>query len=490
MGHFLKEAADKYKKISVEMKATAWYTVGNVVQKIAPWLVMIILTHYLPKDQYGVYTIFMSWLEIFEIIITLRVYSNGYVAGLVREDEKRALYTATVQTLSFILIGVWLVLYLIFHKPLNAATGIDTTLTVVMIASFMGTVSFGLWSARQRVDNQYKQILVAIIFYGMIGPVVGALSIFLNLENPVFYVIVIRTAIQLTIAIPFFISNYKGTKKIWDKNMAVETLKYNLPLIPYYLSMVLLNHSDRLMVKEIQGYEAAALYSVAYSAAMVIFVVSGALNSSLQAWMFKELKKGTPDKEDKSRLITIGAILVAICAIGEIILAPEVILVFGGRKYLEAIWVVPPLAISVVVMYIYQQYVNVLFYYKRTGVILFASVFAAVMNIFLNAIFIPKFGYVAGGYTSLASYVMVWILYYIFAWKECRRNNITMQCFFKSKLQVLIFVGLMAISGLMMLVYRQMIVRYAIIAGMLIILLCTHKKWIGVLKTRYKQSKE
>ena len=32
-----------------------------------------ILTHYLATEEYGIYSIFMSWLEIFEIIITLRI---------------------------------------------------------------------------------------------------------------------------------------------------------------------------------------------------------------------------------------------------------------------------------------------------------------------------------------------------------------------------------------------------------------------------------
>ncbi len=88
-------------------------------------------------------------------------------------------------------------------------------------------------------------------------------------------------------------------------------------------------------------------------------------------------------------MITVGTIIVAFCAIAEIVMAPEIILILGGKKYLEAIWVMPPLAISVIVMYIYQQYVNILFYYKKTKFILFASVFAAVCNIILNAIFIP-----------------------------------------------------------------------------------------------------
>ena len=187
---------------------------------------MIILTHYLATEEYGIYSIFMSWLEIFEIIITLRIYSNGYVAGLVRDDENRTTYT-----------------------------GISTPLSILIICSFIGTISFGLWSSRQRVDNQYKKMLFAIIVYGLIGPIVGALTVFLNLDNPIFYVIATRTVIQLGVAIPFFISNYKGTSTLWKKDYAIDALKYNLPLMPYYLSMILLNHSDRLMIQKIDGYE-------------------------------------------------------------------------------------------------------------------------------------------------------------------------------------------------------------------------------------------
>ena len=382
---FLKKIIKKYRDMSVEMKAASWYAVGNIIQKIAPWLVMIILTHYLATEEYGIYSIFMSWLEIFEIIITLRIYSNGYVAGLVRDDENRTIYTATMQSLSIVLIVIWTLMYLMFHKGINYITGISTPLSILMICSFIGTISFGLWSSRQRVDNQYKKMLFAIIVYGLIGPIVGALTVFLNLDNPIFYVIATRTVIQLGVAIPFFISNYKGTSTLWKKDYAIDALKYNLPLMPYYLSMILLNHSDRLMIQKIDGYEDAALYSVSYSAAMVIFVISGALNLSLQAWLFKELKLKDSSK-DKSKLITVGTIIVAFCAIAEIVMAPEIILILGGKKYLKAIWVMPPLAISVIVMYIYQQYVNILFYYKKTKFILFASVFAAVCNIILPRI--------------------------------------------------------------------------------------------------------
>ena len=109
----------KYNSASEEMKAAIWYTISNMCQKIAPWLIMFILTHRLSTKDYGVYTIFMSWTEILEIIVTLRIYSNGYVAGLVKENEQKDSYTSTLQKLSYILISFWLVAYILFGKYFN-----------------------------------------------------------------------------------------------------------------------------------------------------------------------------------------------------------------------------------------------------------------------------------------------------------------------------------------------------------------------------------
>ena len=47
-----------------------------------------------------------------------------------------------------------------------------------------------------------------------------------NLDNPIFYVIATRTVIQLGVAIPFFISNYKGTSTLWKKDYATEVHQY------------------------------------------------------------------------------------------------------------------------------------------------------------------------------------------------------------------------------------------------------------------------
>ena len=77
-----------------------------------------------------------SWTEIFEIIVTLRIYSNGYIAGIVQEDSNRAAYTATMQSLSIVLIIIWIFIYWIFYKTINYYTGINVSLSITMISSF------------------------------------------------------------------------------------------------------------------------------------------------------------------------------------------------------------------------------------------------------------------------------------------------------------------------------------------------------------------
>lgn len=478
----MRELLNKYRSFPEEMKAALWYTISNIGQKIAPWLVMIILTHVLSTQDYGVYSVFLSWLEIFEIIITLRIYSSGYVVGLVRKDDNKNLYTATMQTLSFVLIIVWLAVYLILRKPLNLFTDMSTLMSVMMILSFFGAVSFGLWSSRQRVDNKYKSMLVATMLYGVVGPILGALTVFVKLDNPIIWVIAVRIVLQLIVAIPFFISNIKGASKYWDRSFASEALKYNVPLLPYYLSMVLLNHSDRLMIQKFTGYSDAAMYSVAYSAAMMIFVVSGALNLSLQAWLFKALKINSNDNQTK--LISVGTLIVILCCLVEIVMAPEAILILGGRKYLVAIWAMPPVVLSVIIMFIYQQYVNVLFYFKRTNLILFCSVFAAVCNIGLNAFFIPRYGFIAAGYTTFASYLIVMILYYIMMRKVCSENDINYTVFFNDKLHFALLIGSIVLTAVAMLLYDLAIIRYFVCAVILMMLFINRKRIVSLLKSR------
>lgn len=464
----MKKILKKYKLLNDEFKASIWYTISNIFQKAAPWLIMIILTHTITSAEYGKYSVYMSWIEIIEIIVTLRIYSNGFVAGLIRNNERKKEYTATIEKTSIILVTIWMVITILFRKYISTWLSIDEKLVVFMIFSFYGTISFGIWSSIQRVENQYKTILFATLLYSILGPVIGALSVFLNFEDKVLYVVAIRTVIQFITSIPFLFSNLKGNSKVFDKYIAIDAIKYNLPLIPYYLSMVLLNSSDKIMIQKIYGYEETAIYSIAYSISMMMFIVSGALNLAIQPWLFKKIKNN--ENKKNTSFIKIATVLVSVCCCMAVIVAPELIEIFGGKNYITAIWVMPPLILSVFVMFIYQQFVNVLFYYKNTKTILLVSIFSAILNIILNSIIIPIYGFIAAGYTTLFSYLIVMILYYQAMKKICSKNNINYRNIFDTKFQFLLLFVIIALFIIIVLFYNTIYIRYSIIIISLIII--------------------
>lgn len=59
---------------------------------------------------------------------------------------------------------------------------------------------------------------------------------------------------------------------------------------------------------------------------------------------------------------------------------------------------------------------------KRHNSYYHTIIIAAVINVTLNALFIPKFGYITAGYTTLIGYLFLFIFHYTLSVKK-RRNS-------------------------------------------------------------------
>ena len=69
----------------------------------------------------------------------------------------------------------------------------------------------------------------------------------------------------------------------------------------------------------------------------------------------------------------------------------------------------------------YTFYVNMERFEKKTKYISIGTIAAALLNVVLNFIFIPMFGYIAAAYTTLAGFLALLVMHYIMS----RRLGIT-----------------------------------------------------------------
>ena len=178
-------------------------------------------------------------------------------------------------------------------------------------------------------------------------------------------------------------------------------------------------------------------------------------------------------------LVVLGCYVGLAC----IALAPEAVYILGGKKYAHSVACVPPVVLGVVCQYIYTHYVNIELHLKKTIYVSAGTVFAAALNIGLNAIFIPIYGFVAAAYTTLASYFALMIVHFLITRKV-----------FKVKLYSDLFMfGALAvtagITAVLMMTYDHRIIRYALVlAGFVSFLFC-FKEYIGnwILKVKSKR---
>ena len=93
------------------------------------------------------------------------------------------------------------------------------------------------------------------------------------------------------------------------------------------------------------------------------------------------------------------------------LIAPEILLILGGKSYLEAVYVITPVAMGCVCQFLYTMFVNIEQFKKKTVGMAVASMIAACVNLILNYIFIPRIGYLAAAYTTLVGYVCLQDVY-------------------------------------------------------------------------------
>ena len=107
--------------------------------------------------------------------------------------------------------------------------------------------------------------------------------------------------------------------------------------------------------------------------------------------------------------------------------------------------------------FIYSLYVNIEFYHKKQKNIAIGTIIAAIINIVLNFVFIPIFGYVVAAYTTLIGYFCLLIIHFLFVRKMKCTNWYDTKFFMK--------VSIFAICSVVLfnILYKYSAIRYIVI---------------------------
>ena len=94
------------------------------------------------------------------------------------------------------------------------------------------------------------------------------------------------------------------------------------------------------------------------------------------------------------------------------ILRKEIILLISNETYLEVITIIPTLLLGMLFYFLYTLFFNIPFYYGKTTHVVLPAFIAFVLNLALNFILIPLYGYKIAALTTMIAYFAEFLLMY------------------------------------------------------------------------------
>lgn len=249
---------NKYENLSAPVKASIWFTICNVVQKGIALISTPIFTRIMTTQQYGVYTIYQSWYQVLTIFATLNLSAGVFNNGLTKYPDKKNRLVSSLQGLSTTVTFLLFLIYIAYPKFWNDIFGMSTLFVVAMFAQLLLEPAYLFWSAEQRYRYSYKNLIFTTMIIAIGSPLIGIISVMSTTYKAEARVLSF-VLVQVVLGLYFYVRAFIRGKCFFDSFFWKYALTFNIPLIPHYLSMTILNQSDRIMIDKMVGTSEAAM---------------------------------------------------------------------------------------------------------------------------------------------------------------------------------------------------------------------------------------
>lgn len=328
-------------------------------------------------------------------------------------------------------------------------------------------------------DIKYKKLVFVSLFITISGVIIGILGVVYSkykyefrVSSPIFVTTFIGIILYLN---TYKQADYKFTTKYWKYALVL-----SIPLLPHYLSIKILNQVDRVMITQMVGLSETGLYNLACTVSNLMIIATDAINRSMCPYVYKSIKNKNilPVRKMTSSIL----LVVMVVSFLEMLIAPELIKIFATDDYLDAIYVIPPVAMSIYFIFLYVVFANVEFYFEKTIFATIVSGIAAVMNIGMNYIFLKKYGYYAAGYTTLICYMLFALLHY-WNYKRILKREPYLNGIFDIRHVLLISFSGLALMGICLLLYRYSVIRFSLVIIIITISFYFRNQLKSIIKT-------
>ncbi|MES2621154.1 MAG: oligosaccharide flippase family protein [Bacteroidota bacterium] len=416
---------------------TAIYGLSSILGRFLNYLLVPLYTYSFNTGEYGVVSEFYAYTGFLGTLLVFG-FETGFFRFNQEAGQKEKVYSTA---LNFVLIAnlIFIALVSLFVSPLanalNYANHHEYFYWFALILVFDSVASIPF--ARLRSEN--KALRFAVIKFSEIGITVllniffivvcrqafekDTTSFFGSLYNPeigigyIFISNLIASSFKLLLLIPQLRGIFGGI----DKELLQKMIRYSLPMAIIGFAGIINEMLDRAILKVLLPFdpktnmEQLGIYGACYKLSVLMTLFIQAFRYAAEPFFFSHSK----EKDSRKIYADVMKYFVIVCVTIFLLvtLYIDFFKYFIGKDFRVGLGVVPVLLMANLFLGVY---VNLSIWYKLTDRTLtgsFVSIGGAIFTIALNVIFIPKYGYIASAWATLACYSGMAIVSYILGQK-------------------------------------------------------------------------
>jgi len=398
-------------------KHSFWYFFAEVFNKGLVFLTLPIFTFLLTPAEFGVMSIFTTITAILIVMMSLSSHQS-ILRNYHNQDIHFNVFLGAL--LPFITVFTVFCLGSIYFFKSDLSILIKVDEEIVFLASLVAFFGVFLqlelsYLLASKKSKTYTKILI------LRNTLIIALSVvfILSLDKNIYYG---RFYAELLVGALLFLFSVVSLARLskFSVNIAMikQSLQYSLPLVVSGLAGLILLSSDVIFINSFWGAEKAGLYAFAFSISMIIYVLISAINNAWLPFYYQSINEN--QTESIESVVTLNVKIVFLFSFLVVACSEYVVLMLAPESYYEAHALIPVIVMGFVFLFLSNLFVAHLMYCKKTLSVAVIILIAAIINVGLNYYFIPLYGYFVAAWTTLISYVVLFILNgaYVFFQKE------------------------------------------------------------------------
>lgn len=435
------------------VNASFVYILANGLGQGTTLLVNIFFTRYMSQREYGLYSNYYSLVSILVPFIGANLYDGLATAYMDYKDEIHDFRSSLL-----LLSAIWgsIISCIAIGLSYTVNWTMPTAAVIVALIHAYGFFAVNYYMQSMNMENQFIRKGIGLCVPNILQALLGIIAVIVC-NNYISRAIGSAAGVAVCGAVGIVFICRKTRPKYHGEYWKY-ALKISLPAIISSIASMIMQQCDKMMITELLDSETTAVYALIYNIGYILYAVKQATSGVWQVWYYNTLKSkkyGNVPFVQKWYMF-----VMFILATGLYMVAPEVIKILAPESYWHFEYV-GPFIIGSYLMLMYSLPLSTVHYNKKTGVMSCIVSFAALINVVLNYILIPRFGGVAAAYTTVISYLFIYIVGSVYL-------KVGKQYYFKGKYFGIFGVGIVLMGVAFHFVKDLPMVRY--ILFMIIIL--------------------